>query len=342
MTMEHKAAQDKDDGFQLRARDIQDEIGFYAHELQGKRVMCAFDAPSSPFMSVLGDNFESLGLKELNSCGYAETHGMPCLMLARREGTYTRKQPDIQAESIKKGFWSDAAQKMLDESDIVITKPPFSRYQEVLELLLNKKKKFLIAGTTAMLGRGLVARSVGMNLMWTGATQFGQFIRPDGAVKPIGNGCWFTNMLPAAAPGLVLEYQYDPRYYPRYSNFAAIDVAKPKYIPTDYFGIMGVPEAFLRVYGGSRLVDDGRIDRLFGPMSRWFDIIGRAPDCLDAVAVYGAKFCKDYAAGGGKARLSAKQRGLALYDINGRAVLPYRRILIKRKSGGPQMSRDGI
>ena len=40
---------------------------------------------------------------------------------------------------------------------------------------------------------------------------------------------------------LVLDRRYDPKQYPIYDNYAAIEVSETKNIPIDYFGLMGVP-----------------------------------------------------------------------------------------------------
>ena len=42
-----------------------------------------------------------------------------------------------------------------------------------------------------------------------------------------------------------LTEKYTPEKYPKYANFDAINVDSCNEIPSDYFGLMGVPQTFL-------------------------------------------------------------------------------------------------
>lgn len=64
----------------------------------------------------------------------------------------------------------------------------------------------------------------------------------------VGVGCWFTNL---GSPSdremfqLTGRYQGNEDKYPKYVNYDAINVNKAKDIPSDYYGLMGVPITFL-------------------------------------------------------------------------------------------------
>ena len=47
---------------------------------------------------------------------------------------------------------------------------------------------------------------------------------------------------------LCYKYYDDPKKYPTYENFNAIEVSRVKEIPIDYNGLMGVPITFLDKY----------------------------------------------------------------------------------------------
>lgn len=72
-------------------------------------------------------------------------------------------------------------------------------------------------------------------------------------VIKMGNTGWFTNidhakrhqMLPL---GLGFTYAGHEEDYPKYDNYAAIEVSKVSQIPCDYMGVMGVPITFLDKY----------------------------------------------------------------------------------------------
>ena len=53
--------------------------------------------------------------------------------------------------------------------------------------------------------------------------------------RSLGNTCWFTNLEhDHRNKPLVLTKRYDPRYYPKYDNYDAIEVSKVMDIPVDY------------------------------------------------------------------------------------------------------------
>jgi hypothetical protein len=63
------------------------------------------------------------------------------------------------------------------------------------------------------------------------------------------NTCWFTNIdNQKRHEDLILYKTYNPREYPKYDNYDAIEVAKTADIPMDYKGVMGVPVTFLDKY----------------------------------------------------------------------------------------------
>lgn len=57
---------------------------------------------------------------------------------------------------------------------------------------------------------------------------------------------WFTNLEhDKRNQELRLYEKYDPKKYPKYDNYDAIEVSETKTIPKDYFGEMGVPISYL-------------------------------------------------------------------------------------------------
>ena len=165
-------------------------------------------------------------------------------------------------------FRSDIALKLLDESDILVTNPPFSLFREFVGLLTEYKKQFLIIGNIncitykeifpllkenrAWLGNGMGRKISGFivpqyyELYGTEATQNKKGER----IVATNNALWLTNidhpkrhmMMPL---DLGYTYKGHKEMYPKYDNYDAIEVSKTSEIPCDYKGIMGVPISFL-------------------------------------------------------------------------------------------------
>lgn len=332
-----RAKAGRDDEFYTQMKDVENEIRLFAAAFRGKRVFCGFDTEDSAFVRYLDANFETLGLAALKSAGWREEGGEPVLGVYLRDCCGSRHIGDTSENSVRYGFFSETGQTLLDDSDILVTNPPFSRFRDILSLLLEKNKQFLLIGSTSMLTEDVVFRAVTEGRAWLGSYRPQYYLRPDGSTMRIGSGCWFTNLLPESASQTAasrfLAEKYDPGRYLRYANFDGIDVPRVRDIPVDYFGVMGVPAGFLETFGPTEGEDDGRTDGLHGHLGRWFEILGLAPACLDKGVTFGQAFLDEYRAIGGTAKISAGMKGLALYDKNNKPVLPYRRILIRRRYG---------
>lgn len=106
-----------------------------------------------------------------------------------------------------------------------------------------------------------VFRFIKQNMIWLGCTHPVAFVVPnhyemravrswrtdDGTNwRSLGNACWFTNLdIAKRHEELPLFEKYDPRKFPTYDNYDAIEVTRYKEIPVDYDGVMGVPVTFL-------------------------------------------------------------------------------------------------
>ena len=75
--------------------------------------------------------------------------------------------------------------------------------------------------------------------------------------QTFGNICWYTNLdISKRREELVLRKTYNPKDYPKYDNYDAINVNRVADIPADYYhsvakkinGIMGVPITFFDKY----------------------------------------------------------------------------------------------
>jgi len=157
------------------------------------------------------------------------------------------------------------------------------------------------------------------NHMWLGCNSVKEFVQPDGSIKKFGNILWFTNLdIAKRHEELDLIEKYSPEKYPKYDNYDAINVDKVTDIPCDYDGVMGVPITFLDKYNPEQFVIVG---------------MSATADTMDIPVQLGEAFMAEYRKQGGTGHFSANMYGVCYFDNNGKAKVPYGRILVRKKAG---------
>lgn len=172
-------------------------------------------------------------------------------------------------------FRSDECIDLLKQADIVCTNPPFSLFREYIDLLVSNQKHFLIIGNQNNVCYSDVFPLIRDNKVWLGYNN-GHFwfkvpstyevkktdfkIDENGQKwRRMGNICWFTNLdIDKRHEDMPLFRNYDPEKYPKYDNYDAIEVSKTMDIPSDYFGVMGVPITFMQYYNPDQFVIIGQ------------------------------------------------------------------------------------
>lgn len=311
---EAKAA--KNDEFYTQFHDIEMEMNAYLEfnpdVFRGKTVLLPCDDPEwSNFTRFFAAKFDELGLKKLISTSYApdakkyKTPYQPTLFeqnapqfdpskaqvkgkifvldkdntgdgrinIDDLEWTYMEGDGDFRSEEVK---------RLRDESDFIITNPPFSMFREFLAWIMEAGKKFAVIGNMNAITYKEVFPLIKDNKVWLGATGNGRdmvFGVPDGAkvdekdrakaarlgyvgnYTRLGNSCWYTCIEHGRrhAPLPLMTMEDNLRYskhkelkgkpaYDRYDNYDAIEVPYTDAIPSDYDGVMGVPISFLDKY----------------------------------------------------------------------------------------------
>jgi len=163
-------------------------------------------------------------------------------------------------------FRSEECIELLKQADIVCTNPPFSLFREYVAQLVEYNKKFLILGDQNAITYKEIFKLIKENKLWLGYDNGGtkwfqvpdDYDIPTESRKKIVNGVkyfsmgrilWFTNLdTTKRHEELVLYKKYNPKEYPKYDNYDAIEVSKTSDIPMDYDGVMGVPISFLDKY----------------------------------------------------------------------------------------------
>lgn len=178
-------------------------------------------------------------------------------------------------------FRSAEVTALRDQADIIVTNPPFSLFREFLAWIVEAQKGCILIGNTNAITYKEVFPLIKGNQLWLGATGFSTdmvFGVPEGTEVPeaykrkaekmgyvgnytrLGNSCWFTNIdhgrrhQPLSLMTMEENIMYSKhkeirgKGYAHYDNYDAIEVPYTDAIPSDYYGIMGVPITFLDKY----------------------------------------------------------------------------------------------
>lgn len=374
------AKKTKNDEFYTQYHDIEKEvlayIEFNPNVFRGKTLLLPCDDPEwSNFSKFFAQNFGALGLKKLISTSYAfdsKKYGstyQPTLFESKSEKFDREKSTlkgkiftlsrdlagdgkidvnDLEWEYLEGDgdFRSDEVKALRDESDIVITNPPFSLFREFLAWVVAAEKQFLIIGNLNAITYKEVFPLIKDNKMWLGATGFNEgmyfkvpeefeyaetykFERQQAGekVNRVPGVCWFSNLdhgrrhQPLQLMSMADNLRFNKKLkaqeaYDRYDNYDAIEVPFTDAIPSDYDGVMGVPITFLDKYSPEQ-----------------FEIIGNGQTMANELGIkpVGQKFVDDYYEQGNKGQINAKWNNL-VYHVGEKVCVPYQRILIKHKA----------
>ena len=311
----HKAKNDKFNEFYTEYSDIEKEMNAYIEYnpevFKNKTILLPCDDPEwSNFTKYFAQNFERFGLKKLISTSYAsekkefvfqqlslfeqnsskfdakknKSHGKIFTLTKdiNKSGKIDINDLDWDYLDGDGDFRSDEVQKLRDESDIIITNPPFSLFREFISWILDKNKKFIIIGNENDASGKNLFPLIYENKVWIGKncgdmafkvpndsesreTRF--WIDENGQKwRSLGNICWYTNIdlgrrhIPLQLMSMEdnlkynkplikkLNTDYHTNTYPKLDNYNAIEVPRYDAIPNDYEGIMAVPVTFLKYH----------------------------------------------------------------------------------------------
>ena len=265
----HKARSAKKDEFYTQYRDIEQELKYYKDHFKGKTVICNCDDPRcSNFFKYFTVNFEWLELKRVIATCYksqdadlfSKQDSEKAIWVEYTGDKNGNRYPDPEEMTIHEftgdgDFRSEECIELLKQADIVVTNPPFSLLREFVSLLMKYEKKFLIIGTKNAITYKEFFPLLKDGKIWLG-WNYGKgtmsFDTPSNGVKEVAS-YWYTNLTHKKRnEELILFRKYNPKDYPKYDNYDAIEVSKVVDIPCDYAGVMGVPITFLDKYNPSQ------------------------------------------------------------------------------------------
>lgn len=288
-----KSAKNNDE-FYTTYETIEKELAHYETQLEGKVILCNCDDPfESNFSKYFIKNFNRLKLKKIMCTSYCSSkvistesdltdqNGEPLsnehgykLSITRVPKNITNDSTDLQIHKFLKGrkrikkldgtgdFRSKECVDCLRKCDIVITNPPFSLFRELVSLIIENNKQFLLIGNQNAITYKEIFPLIQNNEAWIGY-QFGDmsfkvpadaearttrfWIDENGQKwRSLGNAMWLTNIdINRRHQELVLDKHYNEKDYPKYDEYDAIEVSRVVDIPIDYDGIMAVPITFL-------------------------------------------------------------------------------------------------
>lgn len=274
----HKAKSSKQDEFYTQLSDIEKELKHYKDHFQDKVVLCNCDDPRvSNFFHFFSYNFEKLGLKKLITTCFKSQHAdlfsqndsekaIYLEYIGDKNGDNVPNPEEIGIKELKGNgdFRSPECIELLKEADIVVTNPPFSLFREYVSQLVQYDKKFVIIGNLNSITYKEIFKLVKEDKLWfghsihSGDREFrvpGHYPLNAASSRVDENGNkfirvkgvrWFTNLdYSERHEDLILFKKYDPKEYPKYDNYNAINVDKTKDIPVDYSGAIGVPITYL-------------------------------------------------------------------------------------------------
>jgi len=373
----------KFDEFYTQFHDIEKEITAYLEYdpgvFRGKTVLLPCDDPEwSNFTKFFAQNFQRFGLKKLISTSYAVES--KTYKSAYQPTLFEIRDPQFDAYKTKKNgkifildrdktangrtdvedlewhylagdgdFRSAEIKKLRDESDIIITNPPFSLFREFLAWVVEADKRFVIIGNKNSITYKEVFPLIKDNKLWVGTTSFNkdllfvslEEINPlqkpstatrtvDGVVYLRSPSIWLTNIdhgrrhQPLKLMTMADNLKYSKHKeikgkaaYDRYDNYDAIEVPFTDAIPSDYEGVMGVPISFLDKYSPEQ-----------------FEIVGMCEN----IDLYKLK-TKVYSTEECKKAYQDKFGKTGTYDLNASGVIMkqgllekvYQRILVKHR-----------
>ena len=272
----HAARRAANDEFYTRIEDVEAELWHYRDHFRGKTVYLNCDDPRwSAFWRYFCLRFGELGLERLIATHYTGVidPGQPSFKIEALRGRDDTAGDGVKYVNPETGgvqtplqgdgdFRSPECVELLEQSDIVVTNPPFSLFREYVAQLVEHEKKFVILGNNNAVTYKEIWPLIQGGKLWLGTIanktlSFGvpdDYYAPENAVVD-GFGrrvvkvpaiSWFTNLDHAKRhEELPLWKKYTPEEYPKYDNYDAINVDKVKDIPQDYDGVMGVPITFL-------------------------------------------------------------------------------------------------
>ena len=309
----------KDDEFYTRYCDVKSELDHYnINDFVDKIIYCPTDVAiedgyirKSNFVTYFQERRGIFNFKKLIATCLAEkgSEYNNKYILERKETengiewveTFGQCEHDFNGGYSSGDYRSEECMKLLEESDIVITNPPFSIFRDFIDWVIDAKKDMLIIGNSNAVSYNNVFHYLKNNLVRLGAKKWSGgmgFIVPKSKqdellnkgnktaymkddttdeIYAVVSSFWYTTLRPDSREHAQVEpikkYYGNESDYPTYDNYDAIEVSKVENIPCDYYGKIGVPVTYF---------DSAREDL--------FDVVGMSKLDANLIEVDGKRY----------------------------------------------------
>ena len=270
----------KNDEFYTKLSDIEKELSHYSDKFKNKIVYCNCDDPyRSNFIKYFALNFKFLGLKQLvatcykhpdvDDSSFENVSDKPIKWVYNGEQIEGQNYPDLTKAIVTDlegdgDFRSNECLSVLKKCDIVVTNPPFSLFRDMISLLNEYNKQFLLIGNQNAITYTELFPLFLKDKMWLGyntnkslffEVPSNYYLSKNSVIEDnkkyvkVPAITWFTNIEHSKRnENIIIFKKYNETEYPTYDNYNAINVDKVKDIPCNYKGIMGVPITFMNKY----------------------------------------------------------------------------------------------
>lgn len=307
----------KNDEFYTQYNDIHQEMNAYMEfnpdVFRDKTILLPCDDPEwSNFTKFFAANFERFGIRKLISTSYAaeskkikewtptlfemkspffdadksRTNGKIFVLERDAKGNRKIDVEDLEWHYMEGDgdFRSEEVKLLRDQSDIIITNPPFSMFRDFMSWIVESGKQFIVIGNLNAVSYKEIFPYIRDNKMWFGSSYFhggaAYFIADSSTFDPekmsneknaffneygqflwrVNGVRWYTNIdhgkrhdpIPLMSMEENIMYsrhkEIKGKQYIKYENYDAIEVPFYDAIPKDYDGVMGVPKSFLDKY----------------------------------------------------------------------------------------------
>lgn len=217
----------KNDEYYTRRVDVDAELTHYPFE--GRIVYCSADDESSAFRDYFFDNFHALGLQGLYCSGI--------------DGELFEYDGDKTSVSrIDGDFRSSDSTAIMQQSDIVVTNPPYSLFRPFFTQLLENEKDFIVLANKNAVSYKEVFPAIKDGLVRLGYSAPNFFQTPSGTLSNLtGLSKWFTTLPTPGKSYPTFTASISDRDYQCFDLYPALNVDRTSEIPCDYDGLLGVP-----------------------------------------------------------------------------------------------------
>ena len=267
----NRAKKKRDDEFYTQYKTVEKMLLPFLSNIRNLKVCCAFDSYDSAF------------------CEYMRKNSISYTYTSSRFGT-----PE----------WDE----IVVDSDIVITNPPFSIFNSIIQHLASINKDFILIAPVNSLIYQNVFRLIKSGLVQVNHLGTTEFLRPDKNTVRLSN-CVILSTISLNHPFHRTEKR--EASYRKFSNYNCLFIDKCIHILDDYDGLQAVPLSFLEKINNEQfeIMDYTKNTRLRGcaPISK------EISDKMHSHYSYGMTI--PY-----------------IIDDDGKPVVPYNRIIIRRRN----------